>query len=145
MDNFIHTHDVVLDFIEKTGKYILDRTLIEKIYQEDDETIEEALQQFTAKLKEEGALNPRHDRVYIVDEFDDPDQFLSDIEADLELLRQIAERVDELGLIENDPKRACLVESVQEILGTQPAEDEPWRKVVISANIKIQYNILLKN
>ena len=141
LDNFIHTHDVVLDFIEKTGKYILDRTLIEKIYQEDDETIEEALQQFTAKLKEEGALNPRHDRVYIVDEFDDPDQFLSDIEADLELLRQIAERVDELGLIENDPKRACLVESVQEILGTQPAEDEPWRKVVIFSEYKdtVQY------
>jgi len=46
-----------LAFIEKTGRYILDRKLIEKIWEEDEEVIEEALRQFAERLAEEENLN----------------------------------------------------------------------------------------
>ena len=31
------------------------------------------LKQFAERLAEEGNLNPRHDRVYVIEEFDEPD------------------------------------------------------------------------
>src|SRR5690606_20821794 len=94
VNNFIHVHTVVLSFIRKTGKYILDRDLIEKIWEEDEEVIEEALQQFAERLADRRNFNPRHDRIYVVAEFDDADQFLNDVQADLELLKHIARRVN---------------------------------------------------
>jgi hypothetical protein len=131
VENFIHIHSVVLTFIEKTGKYILDRSLIEKIWEEDEKTIEEALNQFVKRLEEEGSLNPRHDRVYVIDEFDESEQFLDDIRSDLELLKHIDERVKRLGLVENDPKIERLITAVQDILKTRSNSGEPRRKVVI--------------
>jgi hypothetical protein len=58
VENFIRIHTIVLAFIERTGKYILDRKLIEKIWAEDEETIEETLEQFAAGLAEREDLAP---------------------------------------------------------------------------------------
>ncbi|MGI5872497.1 MAG: helicase-related protein [Bacillota bacterium] len=129
--NFIQIHSIVLAFIEKTGRYILDRRLIEKIWEEDEETIEVMLQQFAERLAEEENLNPRHDRVYVIEEFDEPEQFLDDIRSDIELLKYIAEQVSKLELVTKDPKSERLVEAVREIIETQTAVGEPCRKVVI--------------
>jgi superfamily II DNA or RNA helicase len=131
VNNFIRIHSIVLAFIEKTGRYILDRSLIEKIWEEDEENIEKALGQFAERLAGEENLNPRHDRIYVIKDFDEPEQFLDDIRSDLELLRLIAERVSALGLVANDPKCDGLVESVREILGTPAIDGEPRRKIVI--------------
>ena len=131
VNNFIHVHTVVLSFIRKTGKYILDRDLIEKIWEEDEEVIEEALQQFAERLADRRNFNPRHDRIYVVAEFDDADQFLNDVQADLELLKHIARRVNELGLVKQDPKSQCLIQTLFKILNTSPERGEPCRKVVI--------------
>ena len=131
VENFINIHSIVLNFIKKTGRYILDRDLIEKIWDEDEETIEEVLNQFAERLAEEVNLNPRHDRVYVIEEFDEPDQFHNDIQSDLELFKLIAKRVDELGLVTNDPKSKCLIKAVRKILKTQAKATEPRRKVVI--------------
>ena len=131
VNNFIRIYSIVLDFINKTGRYILDRSLIEKIWQEDEETIEKTLQQFAERLAKEGNLNPRHDRVYVIEKFDEPKQFLDDIRSDLELLQHIAEQVSALGLVANDPKCDGLVKSVREILRTPASAGEPRRKVVI--------------
>ena len=129
--NFIRVHSIVLEFIEKTGKYILDRDLIEKIWEEDEETIEEALAQFAKRFAESEHLSPRHERVYEIEEFDEPEQFLNDIRADLELLRHISERVKELGLVTNDPKSRRLTHSLREILEKDRKRGEPRRKVVL--------------
>ena len=131
INNFIRIHSIVLGFIEKTGRYILDRNLIEKIWEEDEETIEEALQQFAERLAEGKNLNPRHHRVYVIEEFDEPEQFLNDIRSDLELLQHIAGQVKLLGLVDNDPKSECLIESVQKVLQTKSAAGEPRRKVIV--------------
>ncbi len=132
IQNFIDTHEQALAFIEKSGgRYILDRRLVEKIYEDDAEEIDAALEAFTQRLAEKEKLNPRHDRIYVLDEFDDPEGFLEDIRSDLQLLRAIDDRVRRLRLVASDPKAARLVQAVREILKTPPAPDEPKRKVVI--------------
>jgi len=131
LQNFIRIHEIVLAFIEKTGKYILDRKLIEKIWEEDEESIEEHLRQFAERLTEKEIVNPRHDRIYVIDDFDEPEQFLNDIRADLELLMTIAMRVRELELVDNDPKSKRLVEAVRKIVKVPTNAYEPRRKVVI--------------
>ena len=131
VDNFISIHSIVLNFIKKTGSYILDRSLIEKIWEEDEETIEKALQEFAERLSEKEKLDPRHDHIYVIEEFDEPKQFLDDIQSDLKLLKLIANRVSALGLVSNDPKSERLKEAVWEILKTPANTGESHRKVVI--------------
>jgi len=131
VDNFIRIHTIVLAFIERTGKYILDRKLIEKIWEEDEETIEEALEQFAAGLAEREDLAPHHDHIYVIEEFDAAEEFLNDVRADLALFQHIAERVETLKLAVKDPKGKCLVKAVENILAAPPAPGEPRRKVVI--------------
>ncbi len=129
--NFIHTHEIVLAFIEKTGKYVLDRTLIEKMWAEDEETIEDALQTFAERLAAKPTPDPKHDRIYTVKKFAHREAFLEDIRADLELLRAIDAEVKRLQLVDDDPKRRRLIQAVREILEAPPAPGEPRRKVVI--------------
>jgi len=132
IDNFIRIHECVLAFIEKSGgRYILDRKLIEKVYAEDPEDIEAALLEFARDLAEKEDPNPRHDRIYIIDEFRDREGFLHDIQTDLDLLRAIAQRMQALDLAQNDPKLARLTQAVQKILDAPPQPGEPRRKVVI--------------
>ena len=131
VDNFIHTHKIVLEFIEKTGRYILDRKLIEKIWEEDEETIEMALREFAERLAEEKEPDPRHDRIYIPGEFDEAQQFFDDIQSDLKLLQYIAKRMKELKLVAQDPKSKHLVKALRRILSKPGNPGEPLRKVVI--------------
>ncbi|MEW6504843.1 MAG: helicase-related protein [Chloroflexota bacterium] len=131
IENFIRIHEIVMAFIEKTGKYILDRTLIEKIWEEDEETIEEALLAFANRLADRSNLNPRHDRIYEISRFVESEKFIEDIRADLTLLKNIRLRIEALNLVHRDPKSQCLVEAVQEILESKPKPGEPRRKVVI--------------
>jgi len=131
VENFVRIHSIVLAFINKTGQYILDRKLIEKIWEEDEESIEEHLLQFAESLSERENLDPRHDHIYVIGDFDEPEQFLNDIRADLALLKTIAERVDELDLVANDPKSRHLVEAVKEIMDARGNSDESRRKIVV--------------
>ncbi|MDQ7029466.1 MAG: helicase-related protein [Ardenticatenia bacterium] len=126
VQNFIRIHEIVLAFIEKTGKYILDRRLMEKIWEEDEETIERALVEFTRRLEEKARPDPRHDRIYVLDNFEQKEQFLADIQADLNLFREIADEIRRLRLVEDDPKLRRLVEALQEI-----RTRDPQRKVVV--------------
>ncbi len=124
--NFIRIHEIVLTFIEKTGKYVLDRRFMEKIWEEDEETIEAALQAFAERLKEKSRPDPRHDRIYDLDNFDEKERFLEDIRADLELLREIDRKIRDLNLVEHDPKRQRLIAAIRDILRA-----DPRRKVVV--------------
>jgi hypothetical protein len=49
IERFLRTHKMVKSFIQTSGKYVLDRKVIDSIYNEDDftlEAIEEALEEF---------------------------------------------------------------------------------------------------
>ncbi|HIE56996.1 MAG TPA: helicase, partial [Anaerolineales bacterium] len=132
IQNFIRVHEQALAFIENSGgRYILDRRLLEKIYEADAEEIDEALNDFIKRLAEKEDLDPRHDRIYVIDEFDDSEGFLRDIRTDLELLKEIADRVQALDLVANDPKAARMIKAVKEIFASHPQHHEPRPKVVI--------------
>ena len=131
VDNFIDIHTIVLAFIERTGRYILDRNLIERIWAEDDDTIAQALQLFAESLSAEEDLAPHQDHIYEVAKFDAPEEFLRDIRSDLELFREIAQRVEELKLTTEDPKSSHLVRAIREIFATLPGAGEPRPKVIV--------------
>lgn len=131
IENFERVHENVLTFIQNSGgKYILDRKLIEKIYESDPDEIEAALEEFARQLSERKKL-PKHERIYTIADFDLAEQFMQDVRSDLQLMREIRARIEELDLVAGDPKATSLVDNVRAVLNTPPAEDEPKRKVVI--------------
>ncbi|MEW5827815.1 MAG: helicase-related protein [Chloroflexota bacterium] len=131
INNFIRIHERVMEFIQNSGgRYILDRSLIEKIYNSEPDEIEAALEEFERQLSEM-KQRPKNQHIYVIADFDLAEQFLQDIHSDLELLREIRERVTELDLVAKDPKAARLIVEIQKILKAEPAPGEPKRKVII--------------
>lgn len=130
ISNFIRVHECVQKFIENSsGKYILDRKLIERIYDLDEENIEQELLEFAARLEEQKA--PKNNRIYDTNKFQLQEDFLNDINSDLNLLRNIQKKVLDLNLVANDPKAKRLIREVKEILSIPPKAHEPKRKVII--------------
>jgi len=129
--HFERIHERVLEFIENSGgKYILDRKLIEKIYNSDPDEIDTALQEFERMLSEM-RKRPKNQHVYIIADFDLAEQFMLDIQNDLELMQEIRSRIEELALVSRDPKAQALVKEVQKIVKTKPEHNEPKRKILI--------------
>ncbi len=129
IENFKKITSHALTFIEKTGQYILDRSLLENIYDLDIDDIEKHLLDYEQRIKE-GVYPKKHKR-YKIEEFDLKDEFLSHIKSDLEMFNEILKKLDELNLVNNDPKLACLLEGINRILKEKPQKGEPKRKIVI--------------
>jgi SNF2 family DNA or RNA helicase len=131
ISNFEHVHEIVLDFIKQSGgKYVLDRQLIERIYEDDPEEIEVSLQEFAENLKRQKRI-PKHERVYNIADFDQKDKFLSDIQSDLELMREINSELQKLHLIDNDSKAYRLIDQIRYVLNEPCLDNEHVRKIVI--------------
>ncbi|MDQ3005362.1 MAG: SNF2-related protein, partial [Chloroflexota bacterium] len=129
--NFERIHERVLEFIENSGgKYILDRKLLEQIYNSDPDDIEAALEEFERQLSEM-EQRPKNQYIYVIADFDLGEEFMQDIQSDLELMREIRTKVEELDLVSQDPKANSLINEVEKILKTAPTPGEPERKVVI--------------
>lgn len=137
IENFKRFTENAKTFIEKTRKYILDRELLEDIYDLDIDEIEEHLEEYAKKL--ENNQRSRTDEIYKIDEFKRKEQFLEDINSDLELFNRILKELDEMKLVSDDPKSqhltdpkaGTLVEKLKEVLNETPKQGEPRRKVVI--------------
>ena len=117
------------EFIKKKNKYILDRALLEKIYSLDEDQIEQQLSDFAEILKR-GDF-PKNNRIYELDKFTDKKGFLSDIQSDLKLFEDILDELEEMDLVNEDPKAKCLIEHVSEVMNRAPLASEPKRKVII--------------
>lgn len=129
--NFIRVHERVQEFIENSGgRYILDRPLIEKIYNSHPDEIEAALEDFLQRLADAPKIS-KHDRIYHVEKFERAKEFKQDIESDLGLMREIQARVTELNLVAEDPKANRLVEEIRKLLNTKPKAGEPKNKVIV--------------
>ena len=133
IERFLRTHKMVKSFIEESGKYILDRKVIDSIYNDEDgvddftlEAIKHALEEF--KKNAAGKTSPKHTKIYEIDKFKYKDEFLNDIASDIKLFEQIQEEIEELDLIKNDPKREKILETVKSVLNK---EKKPKRKVDI--------------
>lgn len=125
IDRFVHVHEIVLQFIENTGgKYILDRDLMEKIYEFDEDEILDVLHKFENDLLKK--KTPKNTTVYKVKQFQRSQDFMDDIQKDLDLFRKIKKEVEDERLVENDPKRETIYQKVLEI-----TKDNPNRKVIL--------------
>jgi superfamily II DNA or RNA helicase len=118
-----------LTFIEKTGKYIMDRPLLEKIYELEEEQIEDYLANYAEELRK--GDYPKNHRIYSLEKFSYASRFVADIKSDLALFDQILCELDEMDLVGDDPKSKCLLDHVDEVLNTTPLAGEPKRKIVI--------------
>lgn len=130
INSFIRVHSLVLDFINNSsGKYILDRSLLEKIYQLDQDEIEKALEEFASTIDPKKL--PKNQRVYDVNKFQFKEKFIKDIHADLALLKIIREQIMQLKLVDNDPKAIKLIELIKAVTNGKRAKGEPVRKLII--------------
>ncbi|MCF8298566.1 MAG: hypothetical protein K9J13_13545 [Saprospiraceae bacterium] len=128
IENFIRIHKVVLEFLANSGgKYILDRKLLENIYNLSEEEIEQELEEYAQQLEQKADLLPKHYKIYEVNEFYYSTEFHENIQKDLELFEKIKREMEELHLDIQDPKRVRLIEKIQEILEQEKGE----RKVIV--------------
>ncbi len=122
--NFKNITQTVIEFVRKTGKYILERKLIEEIYQLEPEDIEKRLKEYEARLKQ--GRYPKHHKVYNLKKFKRANEFLEDLKADLKMFEEILAELSTLELVENDPKFSALLEELKHW-----RKNEPQRKIVI--------------
>ncbi|MGB4268147.1 MAG: helicase-related protein, partial [Spirochaetota bacterium] len=136
MENFKRIHQKVLTFITNTGKgnpldgeFILDRGLLDKIYDLDPEEIEPYLIEYEEQINK-GVLPKKHKR-YKIKDFKYAQKFINDIQSDIDLFESILKELDEYNLVDNDPKLECLVKNIKKQFSKVPKNDEPKRKIVI--------------
>lgn len=119
-----------LAFVEISNKYILDRPLLEKIYNLDEEEIEIKLSEFAEKLR--NGDYPKNNRIYDLDNnFARKEEFITDIKSDIALFDSIIKELAEMDLVKDDPKAECLLANIKDVLKQKPQPSEPKRKVII--------------
>ena len=129
INNFLRVHDKVLEFVENSkGKFILDRKLMENIYNLDEEDIEKELVEYENRLGE--GDYPKHYKVYNLNNFKYKEKFKRDIESDLELFKKIKKELVELDLSSQDPKFESLIQAIKKEIKKESI-NKPVRKVVI--------------
>ncbi|MBN2893391.1 MAG: DEAD/DEAH box helicase family protein, partial [Bacteroidales bacterium] len=107
IERFLKVHKMVKAFVEKSGKYVLDRKVLEGIYNQDEEDfvleeIEKALEEF--ELNAINKTSPKHTKIYEIDNFEFKDKFLKDINKDIKLFEKIKIEMQALNLVYDDPK-----------------------------------------
>src|SRR3972149_1026294 len=127
--NFKKITENALEFINKTQRYILDRSLLEKIYNLDLEQIEEHLKDYSEKIR--NGDYPKNHKIYELNKLKYKDDFLAHINADLLLFDNILKELSNLDLVKNDPKTDCLLRNIKDTLKQKPNRGEPKRKIVI--------------
>jgi superfamily II DNA or RNA helicase len=115
LKRFKQIHEKALKFIDRTGKFILDRKLLEKIVEADDEIIEAELAEYEKSL-EEGKINKKYHKIYEVNNFKQAKEFINHIENDIKLFEHLMKRLEEVGLREYDPKVERLTSGLKEYL-----------------------------
>ncbi len=127
--NFRRISINVQSFIKKTGEYILDRDLIEKIYDLSEDEIGKYLIEYEEKISK--GEYPKNHKRYKLKDFDDKDGFIEAIDSDIKLFGEILQNLAQLDLAGNDPKTSCLIEEIEKELNKQTEKSEPRRKIVI--------------
>ncbi|MCX7728969.1 MAG: helicase-related protein [Bacteroidia bacterium] len=123
IQNFINIHNKVINFIKKTGYYILDREWINKISEYDEE---EFLEEFQQKMNELETLDETSKAKILYSIEDLNNDFLKDIHEDLNLLNTIRNNIEKLQLIQTDPKADAIIEQLNKAL-----KKDPKRKIII--------------
>lgn len=126
IDRFLEVHKLVKQFIENSGgKYILDRDLIEHIYEYDEEEILEVLYKFEHDLLDKKI--PKNNTVYDINKFQRRTEFLADIDNDILLFEEIQQKLLALNIVDNDPKRESVYCEIERML----LEENHNRKIIL--------------
>lgn len=129
MVNFKNTYERIRSFIQSSnGRYVMNRDLINKADLDDPEQIDELLEAFAEENKDEDS---KKSLIYDVNSFALKDEFYAHIESDIRLFDKIIQEIDDLKLVENDPKRITLLDKVEEFLQQEPRNGEPAPKILI--------------
>lgn len=124
IQRFRDIHETAIEFVEKTGKFVLDRKLMEDLVTAEPEEILEELENYEKDLKERN-ISKKYYKVYdIKRDLKYPEKFTEDLRADLKLFEKIYANIERLKLAENDPKAERLIRGIEEFL-------KEGRKVVI--------------
>ncbi len=133
IERFLKIHKIVKSFIQSSGLYILDRKAINTAYNQDEneedftsQAIQKALEEF--KKRGETKNSPKHTRIYQIDNFKYKEKFLEDINNDIALFETIQQSIKDLNLVESDPKRKKVFETVKPILNKK---QNPKQKIII--------------
>lgn len=130
--NFLKMTEIATEFIKSSGgQFILDRKLIEQIYLWDEDEIEKELNIFAEKLKDTNRQFPKNYKIYDVNSFKRKDQFLADLESDINLFNTILDELAELKIVEKDPKLDKLINEIKDVLNETRKNNEPIRKVIV--------------
>ncbi len=130
IENFKKINELAQNFIEKTnGKFVLDRKLIEQAMQNDAD-IEKILEDYEQKLSELDEKKLVKQKIYDTNKFKAKQEFFANIEADKQLFTKILNEINELNLIEKDPKAVKLTNEIEAIF-LNKNKKEPLRKVII--------------
>jgi len=129
LENFKKVTGICKDFIDKTDKFILDRNLVEDIYNKEPEEIEKHLSEYGEKIKE--GVYPKNHKIYDLKKFEFKNEFIRDIKSDLKLFEDILKKLSALNLVDRDPKVICLLKHLKEELAKPPLTGEPQRKIVV--------------
>lgn len=124
IERFLASHRMVKEFIDRTGKFILDRSFIDQIKDFDIEEIEASLDKYaTGDLKRK---TPKNNEVYEIANFQRKEEFLQHISSDISVFEEIQKRLRELKLVDKDPKQEAIVKKIKEELTKSPN-----RKVIL--------------
>lgn len=124
IERFLEVHKLIKAFIDKTGKFILDRSFIDQIKGYEIEAIEANLKKYA-----QGDLKrkiPKNNEVYEINTFQRRQEFLEDIDSDIKLFEEIQRRLKELKLVENDPKQEEIIRKIKGKLAK-----DPNRKIIL--------------
>lgn len=133
LEHAIAMHERVRDFARDTGTFLVNRTLMEKILETDDDREQEDLLERTIEqLRKCDATG--HPQVYQLDDPQfDKDRFFRDLAADIKLLKQTYAEMEELNLRMHDPKAQSIIEIIRSVLDHSCKEisGKQQRKVLI--------------
>lgn len=133
LNNAIKMHEAVRDFAHDTGTFLVNRTLMEKILQTDDDQEQEELLAKTIEQLRKNE-NTGHPQVYQLDDpHFDKDRFFRDLAADIKLLKQTHAEMEELNLLMHDPKAQSIIEIIRSVFDHSCKEigGKQQRKVLI--------------
>lgn len=146
IQNFLTIYQNALRFIEKTGKYILNRDVMNKILEMDISNLdEEELESLINALMDQS--NGRQKEIYNLDDM--KRGFLDDIYSDIRLFNAILSEFDQLQcLSNNDPKILALRKTLNGIVTTKRQKAVIFTEFVDTAqyvydNIKGNFKVLL--
>ena len=144
IENQISITEKILRFIEKNEKYILDRKLLEKIAEYDEDGTVKALENFDKKLKEQNpSKNKKNNKIYYLNnKFKEKEKFIEDINSDLEMYKEIQQKLHSLDMVKNDPKSFSIIGKIKDILKEIPNKREPKRKIIIFTEYRDTANFL---